>query len=309
MTHIHTEVAGAISDAELAAIAQIVERVVEVDGARPLSEQVMADLLDQVSLNPTQHVFAREDQTNRVVGYAHLDPITSPSFTGVEIAVDENPSRIEIASELIQVARDFAPTPINVWSHGGASPVAAAAAELGFVAARTLLRMRRTLADLTAAAVPEGYTIRKFDPESDKAALLDVNARAFVALPDQGSWTQDDLAARLSADWFDADGFFVVVPETPAESGSQLVGFHWTKMHRAASYLGEVYVIAVDPGIEVRGLGRALLNRGLNYLADSGAREVILFVDAINTRAVAMYEKAGFVEADRDVMYAEPEPL
>jgi mycothiol synthase len=77
---------------------------------------------------------------------------------------------------------------------------------------------------------------------------------------------------------------------------------------------GEVYVIGVDPGAQAGGLGRALLAAGLQHLhggrlADGGSDgldEVVLYVEAENTGAIALYESFGFTHADRDtdVMYA-----
>ena len=37
-----------------------------------------------------------------------------------------------------------------------------------------------------------------------------------------------------------------------------------------------------------------------------GNRDVLLYTDAENTRAVDLYERAGFAVASSDVMYASP---
>ena len=72
-------------------------------------------------------------------------------------------------------------------------------------------------------------------------------------------------------------------------------------------------MLGVDPDAGVRGLGRALLTAGLEHLRRVGNGEVLLYTDAENTRAVDLYERAGFAVASSDVMYASPsagvEPL
>jgi mycothiol synthase len=102
----------------------------------------------------------------------------------------------------------------------------------------------------------------------------------------------------MAESWFDPAGFFL------AETGQQIVGFHWTKQHPGRR--GEVYVLGVDPDAGRQGLGTALLRVGLRHLAAVGNTEVLLYVDGAEDRAVRLYTTHGFTVASRDVMYAEP---
>ena len=72
--------------------------------------------------------------------------------------------------------------------------------------------------------------------------------------------------------------------------------------------LGEVYVIAVAPGHEGKGIGRALLERGLAHLVAQGDETVQLYVEADQTRVVDLYRNAGFVVAQTDTNYYAKEP-
>ena len=115
--------------------------------------------------------------------------------------------------------------------------------------------------------------------------------------------TRADLEARMAEDWFDPIGFLLAV----RESDGELLGFHWTKVHpRSGSHpaIGEVYVVGVTPQAQGTGLGKALTLAGISYLHESGLDAVMLYVDADNTAAVALYRKLGFVRWDVDVMYA-----
>ena len=51
------------------------------------------------------------------------------------------------------------------------------------------------------------------------------------------------------------------------------------------------------------GLGKALTLTGLHHLRGLGLPEVLLYVDADNTAAIALYEKLGFARHTLDVMY------
>jgi mycothiol synthase len=159
------------------------------------------------------------------------------------------------------------------------------AAENGFVPRRELLRMGRSL----PTGQPWELTVRPFEVDRDEEAWLAVNNRAFAWHPDQSNWDLDTLRRREAEPWFDPDGFLL------HERDGRLAGFCWTKIHaHERPPLGEIYVIAVDPDFHGRGLGRPLVLAGLDWLADQGLRDAILYVEGDNTPAVRLYENLGF---------------
>ncbi|MER5658451.1 mycothiol synthase [Streptomyces sp. NPDC002131] len=187
---------------------------------------------------------------------------------------------------------------LRVWAHGGHSAARHLAQVLGLTLFRELRQMRRPLEglDLADPKLPEGVSVRAFVPGQDDTAWLAVNAAAFAHHPEQGSLTQRDLDDRIGEAWFDPAGFFL------AFRGDELVGFHWTKVH-AEEGLGEVYVLGVRPGVQGGGLGKALTTIGLRHLAAQGLPTAMLYVDADNKPAVAVYERLGFVTHETDLMY------
>ncbi|MFI5994237.1 mycothiol synthase [Streptomyces sp. NPDC051362] len=187
---------------------------------------------------------------------------------------------------------------LRVWAHGGHSAARHLAQVLGLTLFRELRQMRRPLEglDLADPRLPEGVSVRAFVPGQDDTAWLAVNAAAFAHHPEQGSITQRDLDDRIGEAWFDPAGFFL------AFRGDELVGFHWTKVH-AEEGLGEVYVLGVRPGVQGGGLGKALTTIGLRHLAAQGLPTAMLYVDADNKPAVAVYERLGFVTHETDLMY------
>lgn len=228
-------------------------------------------------------------------GYAQLDLQTD----AVELVTD----RAEVAADLLQAAAERAGHDLLVWSKAepatgpADSPIAAALRAAGAPRERVLWQLRRTGGGPPPRPFPDGVTVRTFEVGRDEAAWLAVNAAAFAHHPEQGRMTLADLQAREEESWFDPRGFLL------AEREGELLGFHWTKVHPGPPAVGEVYVLGVSPAAQGTGLGGALLDAGLHHLAGRGLAQTLLYVDADNPGAVALYERAGFVKFSADVQY------
>lgn len=155
------------------------------------------------------------------------------------------------------------------------------------------------------------------------AAWLDLNAVAFADHPEQGRWTEEDVAARTAEPWFDPAVLYLVLregPLTPQEEPPDATGRApwyrrkgpldgglaaslWVKTEPSDSGQAEIYVLAVHPDAAGRGLGRGLLTHALGELARGGTRTVDLYVDGGNERAVRLYEGIGFTVVERHSQY------
>lgn len=289
-----------------AEIAELASAAAKVDGREPFTEQTQ--LLLASSTPRATHV-VRRDAAGRVVGYGQRDGAGT-----AELAVHPDARRAGHGRALLDALLTRAGAGpdggLRIWAHAASPAAAALARSCGLVPVRELWRMHRTLPlDPThdppgPVPLPAGVSVRTFVPGRDEPAWLALNSAAFATHGEQGRLDRADLDARLAAPWFDADGFFL------AERDGRLVGFHWTKVHppgRAGEpALGEIYVLGVDPGGHGGGLGRALSRIGLRYLAGLGLAEVLLYVDADNTAAVAVYTRLGFRTQAASVLYAEP---
>jgi mycothiol synthase len=273
-------------------VEELLDRAEAEDGFSALNEAAALALRQDPS--PAVHLTARAD--DRVVGYAQLVPAAGIS-TGF-LVVDPSARRQGVGLGLVQALLERADTPLQLLAPTDSAAAQALAARAGLVASRTLLIMKRDLAQpLPEPVVPAGLTIRTFVPGQDEAAWLAVNAAAFASHPEQGALTAADLAERMAEPWFDPAGFFV------AERDGVMVGFHWTKQHE--DRLGEVYVLGVAPAGHRQGIGQALLLTGLAHLRRRGNTTVELYVEAASGPAVALYSGYGFTTATRDVMYAQ----
>jgi ribosomal protein S18 acetylase RimI-like enzyme len=153
---------------------------------------------------------------------------------------------------------------------------------------RTLQFLRVDL-PVALEPVPEGATLRTFDPARDEVAWLEQNNAAFADHPEQGAWHLGDLDARTREPWFDPSGFLVL------EIEGRLAASCWTKVHELyEERFGEIYVVSVDPAFQGRRLGRVMVTQGLETLRRRGVARAGLFVDESNTNARALYDSLGF---------------
>jgi mycothiol synthase len=279
-----------------------VEAATRFDGVAPVGEHVLRDIARASEGEPT-HLLATEN--GRVVGYLNLARRPDAGAMA-ELVVHPDERRRGIGSRLIHHGND---PDTRFWSHGTTAAAAATAGALNMTAVRKLMQMRRPLRDLPDMRPPTDVEICTYRGPTDDAELLRVNNAAFDWHPEQGGWTEADIAERRAAAWFDPQGLFLAFD---AET-RQLLGFHWTKVHADEPGLGEVYVVGVDPAAQGRGLGRVLTLVGLHHLAqrlsDSDEPTVMLYVESDNDAAVRTYQNLGFSVVAVDTAYAISETV
>ncbi|WP_413101876.1 mycothiol synthase [Streptomyces sp. Inha503] len=287
-----------LTSAEVEGVLRLIAESARADGQQAVSEQGRLQLRGR--REGVRHLVLREP-SGELVGYAQLedtDPVEAPA---AELVVHPGHRGQGHGRALgVTLLRESGKR-LRIWAHGGHASARHLAQVLGLTLFRELRQMRRPLGSLAELglpepAFPEGVTVRTFRPGADDAAWLAANAAAFAHHPEQGSLTQRDLDDRKGEPWFDPEGFFL------AERGGEIVGFHWTKVH-TEERLGEVYVVGVRPDAQGGGLGKALTSIGLRHLAARGLPTAMLYVDADNFAAVAVYERLGFVTHETDLMY------
>ncbi|CDR08826.1 mycothiol synthase [Streptomyces iranensis] len=287
-----------LTSAEVEDVLRLIAESARADGQQAVSEQGRLQLRGR--REGVRHLVLREP-SGELVGYAQLedtDPVEAPA---AELVVHPGHRGQGHGRALgVTLLRESGKR-LRIWAHGGHASARHLAQVLGLTLFRELRQMRRPLGSLADLGLPEptfpeGVTVRTFRPGADDAAWLAANAAAFAHHPEQGSLTQRDLDDRKGEPWFDPEGFFL------AERGGEIVGFHWTKVH-AEERLGEVYVVGVRPDAQGGGLGKALTSIGLRHLAARGLPTAMLYVDADNFAAVAVYERLGFVTHETDLMY------
>lgn len=272
----------ALPDADVSALVRL---VAEHDGRSPVNE------LGELTLaGHRPGVCLAERDGDEITGFAMIDRRERTA----QVAVHPQRRGRGIGTRLVRAVleRGLADT---FWAFGDSPSARAVASRTGLVATRRLLFMGRPLGGTVPAEPPPGVVLRGF-VDADAPGVVEVNAAAFASHPEQGRLTLADFRTLATQPWFDPDGLIV------ATLDGRIAGFHWTKRHDATT--GEVYVLAVHPDAEGRGLGRALLEAGLTHLRDLGMTNVTLYVEAKSHRVVAMYEAAGFQILNADASYA-----
>lgn len=285
----HVEIKRRMGESEIAEVSQLLNEAAASDGHAPLGEHKWLDLVHGGRKGFAGFV-ARERAGGPLVGYAQLSRGHDTWAVEVVVRPDRRGPEEHIGTDLLSTALEevgkLGGGHVHLWVAKPQPSHDAMAKECGLERGRDLYQMRRSL------PVPNGepgIETRPFQPGVDEAEWLRINNRAFASHPEQGGWTLDTILEREAEPWFDPEGFLVY------ERGGHMGGSCWTKVHSETDPpMGEIYVISVDPSLQGEGLGKALVLAGLDHLAKQGLRVGMLYVDASNAAALALYEKLGF---------------
>jgi len=295
-------------------VRELVSAATEFDAVAPVGEQVLREL----GHDRTEHLLitgsasGTATDADAIIGYLNLSPPRDGDTGMAELVVHPRARRRGIGAAMARAALTKTGAGNRFWAHGTLEPARATASALGLVAVRELVQMRRSLRDLPGA-VPQvpGVRIRTYAGTADDAELLRVNNAAFAYHPEQGGWTDAELAERRNEPWFDPTGLFLAFDDSEGDQAGRLLGFHWTKLHLDRPGLGEVYVVGVDPSAQGRGLGQVLTAVGIEWLAQrlagpetSAEPTVMLYVESDNVAAVRTYQRLGFTTYSVDTAYA-----
>lgn len=277
----------------------------QFDGRPPVSDQAM---LAATQGHRALFLFGAGSPGGRpyavgIAGEGELDLVVDPEHRGRGIGTAALGALLRAKESTSGIAGDgtahSSRSSLKAWSHGENPAADALLAHAGFAPVRSLLKMGLDPAglpakrDTTQIAMPEGFSLRAFDPEraADATEWVRVNAAAFAAHPEQGRITLDDFAAMRGETWFDPADLLLL------EGPNGLAGSTWIKTVPGPET--ELYAIGVDPQWAGRGLGRVLLDATLARMAQHDPAAVSLYVDGGNERAVNMYEAAGFSVTER----------
>ena len=296
-----------LSDNQQVLVLDLINRTTHHDGTPPIAEHILLHLRyggDKAD----SHLLV--DKDNQVIGYAHLDQTDLVAGPSVELVVDPSYRGAGVGKALLSEAIKICGKTLRLWVHGEQEAAHSLAASFNFEKIRTVLQMSKSLSDIQPLPIiDKEIVIRSFLPGIDSDDWLKLNNKVFKDHPEQGGWQLSDLNHRLSEDWFDEKGFFIV------ERNKQVIASTWTKVHGAHSHdhgseqshahpaIGEIYITAVDPAYVGLGIGKALTITALNYLQYQGLKDAMLYVDFDNKAALNLYGSLGFKLSSNDILY------
>lgn len=174
------------------------------------------------------------------------------------------------------------------------SPTDGVLASLGFAETRRASLLRRPDREVAPPAAPPGVEIRVADPVRDAAAWAGVVNAAFAG--DPGCY---DVTASAAREW---------IQDSRVVAGGALLATRWNRVvgvslaHEAARE-GDtpgcsIETVAVIPGEQGAGIGRALLRSVLAVCRAAGLSVAELSTGETNRRAVSLYGSEGFDVVD-----------
>jgi mycothiol synthase len=292
-----------LSKSQIDGVIALINAATSQDGTPPISEHIILHLRHGGDKSDSHLIMERE---NKVIAYAHIDATDLVAGPSVELVVHPDHRKSGLGKELLSKSKEICGSKMRLWAHGDLSAAQKLADENGFERIRTVIQMRKALADLSTKQ--HNFEIRTFLPGLDNEEWLVLNNKVFENHPEQGAWSLKDLQTRLNESWFDPAGFFV------ATQDNKLIGFTWTKIHGGHTHkhddqteqhdhdpIGEIYITAV--ATSGTGLGKVLTQTALAYLKANGLITAMLYVDSDNEVALNLYKSLGFAQSSQDVMY------
>ena len=300
-----------LDERERLAVLDLIDRVTAASGHPSLSESQRSALLTPEPVTGPSFgtpvrvaIFEPADGSGsvvRAVGFAQALPLAPDGHGAIEVVADSSlghPSvlQAELLEALVEEVGGKGGGLVRLWVPWVGPDDDGWALGAGFSHDRDLRQLRCQLPLPPDGRVP--IATRPFVPGQDEEAWLRANNRAFAGHPEQGNWDLEILRQREEEPWFDPSGFLV------RDEDGVIAAFCWTKVHAESEPpMGEIYVIGVDPDFQGRGWGRALTRAGLDWLARAGLSVGMLYVDAANEAAIALYRSLGFTEDHTDRAY------
>ena len=297
----HVEIVAQLEGSHLEQLPELLEAATRADGHEPIGEHKFLRL--QRGDDLATAVLAYEG--GKLAGYAHTVTYHDGEHRRVSCEFVVHPAQRgvgvgrKLLAQAIVHARSQRARRIDVWAYNDSPASTHLAAQLGFKPVRRLLHLHRHISETAAAPPIANARLRAFRPGEDDEHWLKLNNRIFAGHPENGSWTLDDLHARMAQPWFRAEDMLMI------EANGSLAGFCWLKVEtrRDEGLVGEIYVIGTAPECRGMGLGRYLVAQALHHLRERGTRIAAIYVDDSNTAAVSLYEGAGFHHHHVDVCY------
>lgn len=134
--------------------------------------------------------------------------------------------------------------------------------------------------------------------EKDIPKLVEVYLEGYKGLEEYAYTHPDDVQAYIN--WLfrrDVAGIWI------AEENGKIIGFvasdgNWFSK-REGKVVGAVHELVVLPEHRSKGVGRALMEKAMEYFKSRGLDLAELWVGDENTPALEFYKKLGFEERDR----------
>jgi mycothiol synthase len=297
------------------AVEEDVERIVEihnaayenVSGVSPLTVAIFMNRIDHPDISLERDFYVA--QQKEVVGYFGILSKKAERDIGkcwLRGSVHPAHQRKGIGTSLMKCAlelsrkREF--THMDCWAHGELEHSLRFLETCGFTIVRYVWTMRIQDPQIGRIHFPEGVTVRDFVLGEDEQDLVDIINNSFAEHWGYTDLTLEDVESWKKAEVFDPKGIFFAVYK------GEVVGYciaflRDISLDSTLQRIGIIEGLGVHTAYRRRGIGKALLSTGVEYVQEKGLEIVELAVDAENPKAKQLYEECGFQEARTGMVY------
>jgi ribosomal protein S18 acetylase RimI-like enzyme len=153
--------------------------------------------------------------------------------------------------------------------------------------------------EIELPSLADGYRIRRFDPQGDLIQRSGVQVDAFAGLSEPDDWSIENT--RRFIRWYQGrDDVDLVVESATGEIASFAVF-----LVDSVTGLGELDPVGTRSAHQRRGLSKAVLLSGLNYLKGNGLHSAVVRTGVENVAAIRSYQSVGFRVVDRLFRYTK----
>ncbi len=283
-------------------------------GAEPwINTEILQTFLDAPNVDPDRDTFVVE-RDGRVIAYADCEFRPASGRGSADAAVHPDFRHQGIGTQLIRAtearileraeAETPAEQPVTIQrgildANSGALRLVES---LGYRHIRTFYHMRIAFDQpVDAPPLPDGLTLRPFDPARDGRAVYEAHQEAFAdhwgyerrSYDEWAHYTINDLGGDPAQWW------------VIAYDGDEVAGICLNRPYgEEDAQMGWVSTLGVRRPWRKRGLGLALLRHSFALFQERGCTRAGLGVDAASlTNAVALYERAGMHVHKRFFLY------
>jgi mycothiol synthase len=296
---------------ELARACEQVDRT----GAAPDRATLEAQF-DIPGLDITQAVWVLPDEAGGVAATVAAVPLPSPGAETIQVSLAVRPDHRggDLEERLLRFAEEQAPRlrklpdlPAVLMTGVRAEQAdrAALCERLGYRPVRWFMQLERPLSDgLPEARIPDGLCVAAAEPDADAEALHLALTESF-----RDHWNPVELTVEQFRHVFAAPTMqpcLFLLARGPDGEPAGVCGCRVKreKNEQQGTHEGDVTMLGVRRPYRGKGLGRALLVRGLTWLRERSMTVATLDVDTQSpTGADRLYAGVGFVERKRSAMY------
>jgi mycothiol synthase len=204
--------------------------------------------------------------------------------------------------QLLQLAdQSSVGEPVETVAYGEDNWLASLVHERGYTRQEALdVYMQRSLGDpIGEPELPAGYTIRPLNARTDVVQRAGVQSDAFAGQPEPGEWALENTERFLR--WYQGrDDLDLIAVSSTGEIASFAVF-----LVDPVTEVGELDPVGTRESHQRKGLSKAVLLSGLQYLRLKNMEVAVVRTGVGNTAAIRTYESVGFSVVDHLYRYTK----